>query len=243
MQRSLATAPASHLDVLASLRRWARRHARSDAEAEDLLQDALLVTVEKGRWCGQGDHAAFTAGVVRQLARQLARTEGRRRHREQHHWEAEALLSGGVVSPPEPQPWGRLPWVDAVHALPPSLRALGMLILGGHSREEAAWLLNLTDTALRQRLTALRQRLVPLGLMPPGEPPTLTGRVPYGRVRRDLIPAVTGAQKNHVGLHDPDGHLLLVRLPDRVLSALLTKPGGAATTQRTAGTKPAPTGA
>ncbi len=238
-----APAPPQQSRQLASLRRWARRHALSDAEAEDLLQDALLVTFESGHWCAGGTHAAFTAGVVRMVARQHARTEGRRRHREQVYAETQTISSGASAQAPDATPWTGGLLLEEVGNLPPSLRTLAQLVLGGHNRQEAAWLLDLTDTALRQRITALKRRLGPMGLVPPDEPPALRRPLAYGRIRRDLLPVVTHLPVPHVGLHDPDGHLLLVRLPGAGRGGLLTKRLGAATGDEAAGTTPPPTGA
>ena len=95
-------------------------------------------------------------------------------------------------------------------ALPPSLRVVALLALTGHSRHEIAYLLDLTDTALRQRIKALKHKLSAAGLGPPGEFTGLNLDLAYGRIRDALLPQLL----RHGGMfasHDPDGHLFVVR--------------------------------
>ncbi len=129
-----------------ALRQTASRVTRRADEAEDLVQDALLVAVSAGRTdldtlAGQ----RWLRGVIRNQARLTARTAARRRRREER-WQDER--------PPAPVA-GETPVVaELVTGLPQSLRVVALLALTGHSRREIAYLLGINDTALRQRLTA-----------------------------------------------------------------------------------------
>src|SRR5690606_19665814 len=84
------------------------------------------------------------------------------------------------------------------------------LVLTGHNRREIAYLLDLPDTALRQRISALKRHLTQKGIAAPEELSGLNLDLAYGRIRDALLPALL----RHGGTfasHDPDGHLFLVR--------------------------------
>jgi len=185
-----------HAQLLAIARREAGAHA-----AEDAVQDALLIAVEAGRHdLSRPDTARWLAGVVRNRARMAARAARRRRARESA-WQANRS---------EAPPAESLPIAEILAGLPPALRALAALVLTGHNRREIAWLLGLPDTALRQRIAALKRHLVARGLAAPAELCGLNLDLAYGRIRDALLPALT----RHGGVfasHDPDGHLFLVR--------------------------------
>lgn len=180
--------------------RLSRRHARRPDEAEDLLHDALLAAVAVGRDPTEPGNRRWFAGVVRNQATLAARGAVRRRRRETR-WASERQLQApadGLV-------------VGAVLAgLPPSLKAVAALALSGHSRREIAYLLGLTDTALRQRLTGLRRALAQRGLAWPAETPGLTLDLHYGRLRDWLLPLLR-TQSGTIASHDPDGHLFVLR--------------------------------
>lgn len=194
---------------LASLRALARRHARRSEEADDLLQSALLAAVEAGRAdLSAPDNQRWLAGVIRNRATMDARTSARRRRRETG-W-AEHVLPhaerGGGESPRS----GETEGANALSTLVPSLRVTALLAFNGCTRAEIAWLLNLTDTALRQRLTQLRRALKSLDA--PGM--ALLSAVPvgplsYGLIRRALL-APTRRREAFLASHDPDGHLFMV---------------------------------
>lgn len=206
---------------LTALLAEARRHARLASEAEDLLQDALLEAVRAGRAdVTQAVNYRWVAGTLRNLGAMQARSAVRRRLREEQ-WSGdpsvgrggspEALLCGRT-----PEAWRRHP---ALEGLPPSLREVALLALGGHDRREIGWLLGLSDTALRQRISTLRKRLgAQQGDESPGRPARPGGRspeplddLPLGLIRRALLPVAraTGV----AGTHDPDGHPILLGRP------------------------------
>lgn len=145
--------------------------------------------------------ARWLAGTVRNRARMAARTASRRRRREAQ-WQ---------TSLPVPPVAGAASDSGALLAgLPPALKAVAALTLSGHNRREIAYLLDLSDPALRQRITALRRRVVRAGFVLSGDLPGLNLNLAYGRIRDALLPSLL----RHGGMfasHDPDGHLFVVR--------------------------------
>jgi RNA polymerase sigma-70 factor (ECF subfamily) len=178
----------------------ARRHARRADEAEDVLQEALLAAVVAGRDVQDGGNQRWLAGVIRNQAMFAARSAARRRRRETR-WAHERVDE----APAEP-----LPVADVLSGLPPSLKAVAALALTGHSRREIAFLLDLPETALRQRLTSLRRALAARGIPLPATTPGLNLDLQYGRIRDALLPLLL-AQGGTIASHDPDGHLFVVR--------------------------------
>lgn len=178
----------------------ARREAGT-AMAEDVVQDALLVAIEQGRHDLENpENGRWLCGVVRNRARMLARSARRRLGRETK-WQ-------GSRHPPE---MGESTAPDEVLAgLPPALQSLAALVLTGHNRREIAYLLNLSDTALRQRVSALKRHMLARGLAAPRELSGLCLDLAYGRIRDALLPALL-RQGGAFASHDPDGHLFIVR--------------------------------
>lgn len=178
----------------------ARRHAGA-AEAEDVVQDALIIAIEAGRHeLADSANAAWLRGVVRNRARMAARA-GRRRQRRETAWQSGQKAPDAAAS---------LSMPEILAGLSPALRTLAILVLTGHNRREIAYLLDLPDTALRQRVGALRRHLRDKGFAAPGELSGLNLDLAYGRIRDALLPAL----HRHGGVfasHDPDGHLFIVR--------------------------------
>lgn len=189
-----------------SLQASARSLSRRTADAEDLLQDALLAGIEAGR-----DDGPWLEGVLKNLAAMTARGEGRRRRRESAWATAEA-------SPAQEPGVDPVPARDALlRRLPPAARRVAVLALHGLSAEEIRWILGLADTAFRQRLTRIRKAL---GDLPPRQraeaqalaylrDPARATDLQFGLVRRSLKAALAG--RPGVGAHDADGHLLVIR--------------------------------
>ncbi len=179
----------------------ARREAGA-LHAEDVVQEAMLVAIEQGRHdLADPANCAWLRGVVRNRARMTARS-ARRWQRRDGAWQ-------GITTAAEPAPRPDAV-ADILADLPASLRVLAALVLTGHNRREIAYLLGLSDTALRQRIVALRRRLVARGIAAPGELTGLSLDLAYGRIRDCLLPAL----ERHGGVfasHDPDGHVFLVR--------------------------------
>ncbi|HWU18864.1 MAG TPA: sigma factor [Devosia sp.] len=179
----------------------ARRVTRRADEADDLVQDALLEAVKAGRGIAGPQDMRWLGGIIRNRARLAARGASRRRLRETH-WHAMR---------PEPAPPAETLDIPAILAgLPPSLKALAALTLSGHNRREIAYLLDLSDTALRQRIAALKRQLTGAGIAMPEGMPGLNLDLAYGRIRDALLPGLL-RQGGIFASHDPDGHLFIVR--------------------------------
>jgi RNA polymerase sigma-70 factor (ECF subfamily) len=188
------------------LRARARRLSRRPADADDLLQDVLLVAIEAGR-----DDAPWLEGVLKNRAAMTARGETRRRRREASLAEPEGVAATDEVMNTGPAR------VSLLAALPPSARRVAVLALHGLSADEIRWILGLTDTAFRQRLARIRKGL---GALPPAQraeavalaylrDPARTVDLQFGLVRRSLKAALAG--RTGLGTHDADGHLLVIR--------------------------------
>lgn len=187
--------PAAYRDLL----RLARRYAFA-AEAEDIVQDAVLAAV--GADLDPADPAAqpWLRGTVRRRAAFVARTAARRRRREQS-WAwfrptaAEPVTDGAFPTP--------------LLALPSAQRSVLALALSGHHRREIAHALGIQDAALRQRIAALRRSLRSLGVDMPDEGRMLAGHLDHGRLRAALLQLI-GHRPGGFGSYDPDGHLFVI---------------------------------
>lgn len=180
-----------------TLLRQARRRARRLPEAEDLLQDALLIALEARRGdLTRVENRRWLAGVMRNRALLDGRSAARRRRRE-----AEFQAVTGMVAGPS------VPLTPPILALSPALRTTALLALSGHTRAEIAWLQRLSDVALRKRVSEIRRRLGGADDALPDM--NLRGELPFGLLRRALLGRVRdrGAA---LGSHDPDGNLFVV---------------------------------
>jgi len=182
------------------LLRRARKLSLRPDEAEDLLQTALLAALETNRGdLTRAENRRWLTGVLRYRALHEARSAARRRHRERTC----------PVEPDEREVGAASEAGPFIAALPPALRTTALLALAGHTKPEIAWLLRLSDTTLRKRLSDIRRRWsgAALGRLPGfGEP---RGDLAFGRIRRALLGRTrdTGAI---LATHDPDGHLFVV---------------------------------
>lgn len=217
--------------------RLARKHARVRGEAEDLLQDALLVAIEDGRLDLDVEaNRAWLAGVIRNRGTLDARSASRRKARERRFGDAQRPTASGNGLEPERQVETRPPAaVDVMlSTMPRAARQVAVLVLHGLSRAEMRTALALSDTALRQRLTSIRRALKPL-------PPALkrdalavayarrrdrAAPYPMGLVRRALLRPLhardqhraehaESAARRDIGTHDPAGHLLVIHSRER----------------------------
>lgn len=180
----------------------ARRHTRRADEAADLLHEALLEAVQAERSdLSEAVTQRWLAGVIRNKAKFIARRATRRRQRETA-WLAERTPSDPGTDPTS--------FDTVLELLPPALKALAALALAGHTRKETAYLLGLPDTALRQRVAALKRHLMASGVAMPAGLPGLTFDLPYGRLREALLPVLM-RQRGLFASHDPDGHIFVVR--------------------------------
>lgn len=184
------------------LLRIAQRHSRRADEAADLLQEALLEAVKAGR-TDLSDRATqrWLSGVIGNKAKLLARGAVRRTRRETE-WLHERA--------PQEQAGDPADFAAVVADLPPALKAVAVLALSGHNRREIACLLGLPDTAMRQRVRALKRLLQARGVDMPAGLPGLNLDLSYGRIRDALLPLLL-RQGGAFASHDPDGHAFVVR--------------------------------
>jgi DNA-directed RNA polymerase specialized sigma24 family protein len=187
------------------LRARARRLSKRPADADDLLQDALLAALEAGR-----DDAPWLEGVLKNQAAMTARGAMRRRRREAISVDAEPTAAFDAADHGPARE-------NLLRSLPPAARRVAVLALHGLSAEEIRWILGLADTAFRQRLTRIRKAL---GELPPAQraqaqalaylrDPARAVELQFGLVRRALKAALAG--RAGLGTHDADGHLLVIR--------------------------------
>jgi RNA polymerase sigma-70 factor (ECF subfamily) len=192
--------------VFADLHAQARRLARRPEEADDLLQSALLAALESGRTdLASPETHRWLSGVIRNHAAFDARTSARRRRRDSAWGEdvfprtergggGSPRLRGETVGPAATLP-----------NLSPSLRLTALLAFSGHTRQEIGWLLNLSDTALRQRISQLKRALDNA----PAPDAAPTGPLAFGRIRRALL-GPARRENAFLASHDPDGHPFVV---------------------------------
>jgi RNA polymerase sigma-70 factor (ECF subfamily) len=185
--------------AFADLHALARRASRRAGEAEDLVQTALLAALESGRTdLSAPETRRWLAGVIRNRAAFEARTAARR-HQRETGWSETQPASTTQTTKAEPA-------IEAVASLSPALRVTALLALSGHTRQEIGWLLNLSDDALRQRISQLKRALIGAGASANTGP---SGALAFGRIRQALLgPARRG--EAFLASHDPDGHLFVV---------------------------------
>ena len=162
-------------------------------EAEDLVQDVLLCAIEKNRDCSDPTFLRWASGAIRNRARFAARTAVRRKRRE-HAYAAEHDHSAHSLP--------RFPDTFIV-TLPRSRRVLALLINLGMGRSEIAYLLGLSDMAIRQRIAGVRKAFSlfagEAGSNPPASFPA------DGLARRALKASLPKGGQRQFAVRDPDG--------------------------------------
>jgi hypothetical protein len=140
---------------------------------------------------------AWASGVLRHRALFLARTAGRRRHRETDYHAAEYARSAAGER--------KLPR-QFVESLPPSLQIIARLANAGLGRAEIGSLLDISDTALRQRISGLRQAWKQAGVAPELREIGPQNALPGGLLRRALKTSLRKLPGGRLAIADPDGH-------------------------------------
>jgi DNA-directed RNA polymerase specialized sigma24 family protein len=189
-----------HQKAYREILRTARRFTGSEDEARDLVQDALVIALARGYddWSAPG-HRQWLRGVVRRRAAFVVRGQARRRRREQ-------LPDGAAGSVASRWVWQE----DFLVSLPRSLRVVAALASADLCAAEIQWLLGLSNTALRQRLTALRR-----AVRAEAEPPTRTTSEPqlaFAGPRAQLLAGLRRQGGRVMVTHDPDGHAIFLRM-------------------------------
>ena len=210
--------------------RIANQHTRVAAEAEDLLQDALLVAVEQGRLdLDAEENIKWIAGIIRKKGAMQARSAVRRKKRDADY-SMESVQENALdpsnknaVRAPANKEAGHFS-EELLDSLSSANRTVAILALHGLTRKEICIALNISDTAFRQRLTAIRRALGPL----PGElqqeavamayaSRQTRGKeygsdLPLGLLRRALMHQLNTLKNNGIrgiGTYDPSGHLIV----------------------------------
>jgi RNA polymerase sigma-70 factor (ECF subfamily) len=181
----------------------ARRLARSEEDARDLVQDVLEIALGHGvdDWSSP-ERRAWLRGVVRKRAAFIVRGQVRRRRRE-------ALLGETMIGAGGARAWRWQP--HFLGSLPRSLRSVATLASADLCAVEVRWLLQLSDTALRQRLSALRRVL-----KEHEAPPTVPAAEPsgsFGAQRAQVVALLRRRGGRAVATRDPDGHVLFLKVP------------------------------
>lgn len=187
-------AKAAHRELV----RAARRLAGSTDEANDLAQDALVAALDRGLtdWASPA-HRDWLRGVVRKRWAFVARSEIRRRRREAIFETSEHGNSA----------WD---WEERFLAsLPRSLRVVAMLARADLCATEIRWLLGLSETAMRKRLSELRRavRAAEDAPLRPAPGPQFS----FGAQRASLLTLLKRQRDPVIATHDPDGHTILLR--------------------------------
>ncbi len=192
----------------------ARKFSRTGSDAEDLLQDSLLVAFQQDRldFTTEQNTKWFT-GVLKNRAAMMARSESRRKNRE--NVSAPTVKSSSPSDPEVNSHAG----VNAqlLTELSPAARKVMALILSGLNRNEVCSALSLSSAALRQRLTAIRKALkkMPEDLQREALALAYQRRteraddLAFGLIRRALHRLLK--QESGIGTHDPDGHLFIIK--------------------------------
>jgi DNA-directed RNA polymerase specialized sigma24 family protein len=191
--------PQLSASALRTLRAVAARHSTVTHEADDVVQDILLSAISQGRSPADPNFMAWAMGAIRLRTRFVARTAARRARREMAHASSREIARS---------PQLRLPR-EFVDALPRSRRVLALLINLGMGRHEIAYLLGLTDVALRQRIAGLKKAIETAGIRPQSVAEGHTD-APIGLARRMLKAALPPRPARQFAVRDPDGVIILI---------------------------------
>lgn len=196
-------------DTIEVLRNVAKRFSVVPYEVDDLVQEVLLSALEKQRDWNDPQFLPWAAGAVRNWATFAARTAARRRTRE--HSYAVGWRQPADVVPTLPERF--------VAGLPRSRRVVARLVNLGMSRAEIAYLLQLSDAALRQRISGVRRAFAAFTGESESDPYVAVR--PDGRARRALKASLPKHARPIFGIRDPDGNPLVF-----AASGHISDPGG-----------------
>lgn len=197
--------------------------AYNEEEAQDLLQEALIVAIKENRLdFAEDGNQKWLYGVMRKKALQESRTISRKKKRDEAYISEKPQIS--ETGQNEEVKGSKDPLHTFLAGLPPAARRVAILVMHGLTRPEICTLLELSSSAFRQRLTSIRKALGPL-------PPSLQQEVmalayasrrerdskaasfPVGLIRKALLKSLVHDENKAVGTHDPSGHLIVVSTP------------------------------
>jgi glyoxylase I family protein len=179
--------------TIEALMRVAARCSVVPHEAEDLVQDVLLSAIEKNRDWGDPSFLPWASGAIRNGARFAARTAARRKRRE-HAYAVEHERSAHSL-PRFPDTF--------IATLPRSRRAVALLINLGMGRREIAYLLGLSDMAMRQRIAGVRKAFADFAGEAESDPHASFPA--NGLARRALKASLPKCGERRFAVRDPDG--------------------------------------
>ena len=190
---------------LRKLRKQALRLSGSVEDADDVVQETLLASIQHGR-CD----LPWLYGVLQKQVAMQIRSKIRRRRREEIILD-EAQSVDLEVRQPSPS------ILTFVRSLPTASRQVAVLAIHGLNAEEIRYLLGIAPAAFRQRLTSIRKSLGKLPEVQSREAlaiayirePKRSVELQLGLIRRALKAALYGGQC--IGTHDLDGHLMILR--------------------------------
>lgn len=206
MPRNNTNVHKSHVyPPMEELLKIARKYSRRRDEVEDLVQDLLLETVRTKRNISDVNFMPWAHGFLRNRAVFIARTEGRRRHREEKA-AGEQMNRQNVKRLQFPETF--------IDRLSPALQKTARLMNCGLSKQEICYLLDVTDTAIRQRFTGLRKEwedYLETSNTGPDIRHESDSPLEIGLLRRSLRTSFHGDSDKVIGSFDPDGNLLVFR--------------------------------
>ncbi|MCD2173200.1 RNA polymerase sigma factor [Rhizobium sp. C4] len=143
------------LDLMPSLRRYARSLTRSDADGEDLLQDSLeRALVKRGQWSGSSLKAWAFSIMTNLYRNDTVRTARRRTAPLDEAHDVPSTLS------PAGDPLERRRLTAAIDSLAPDFRAVLMLVvIESMSYREVATLLQIPEGTVMSRLARARAQI------------------------------------------------------------------------------------
>jgi DNA-directed RNA polymerase specialized sigma24 family protein len=186
----------------------AQHYCRCRGDAQDLLQECLLIATRQQRLdLTLETNRKWFAGALKRQAAMIGRTQARRRRRER-----EAVPNAGETPQPHPDDIALL-----LDKLPRSARTVVVLLLHGMKAEEIIHALKITPAAFRQRLTTIRESLRALSsdfqsaavALAYYRKPDGSG-LELGLIRQALLKLVR--YDADLGTHDPDGHLIGIKI-------------------------------
>lgn len=198
--------PRQNPSPVAAFYQYAKRYVRRQAEIEDVIQDMYLTAIQSGREIQGDQFLLWGKGFIRNHSAFVARSEGRRRKREEDFGAIEHYSAFEVRVPEK-----------FILQLIPSLRVLCRLINSGLNRQEIRYALDITDTALRQRLTSLRKKwdVYLKEYILETEVRSPVHLLETGLLRQSLVKSIQqrlpqlDEDIKVIGSHDPDGNLLI----------------------------------